>query len=298
MYAKFNPYYHKSVWPFELGRGPVLGECGCLPARRFCRISRCAACALALPMLTVAVPGASRAQERCEPVAARVVSVQGTVELQRAGIARMVGRDARRGTVPRRYGQGGPSQPRCPRARQRFPAQARPGHHACLPEHHRRTSLVARSDLRRRVLFQPSAARARCRYPLRQRRRRGHRVPGPGRGRPGRGGHARRPGAAAESRRASCAWPRAMPLWCWRTRRQRRCSSRARAMPWPGRCTIRRCWRRWPSGARGPAPCRPACRPRSMRWPRTTTRSRSTRSTPCPRPRVTPAIGPTAPGCS
>ncbi|MGH6899552.1 MAG: FecR family protein, partial [Geminicoccaceae bacterium] len=38
-------------------------------------------------MLAVLSPGAARAQERCEPAAARVVSVQGTVELQRAGAA-------------------------------------------------------------------------------------------------------------------------------------------------------------------------------------------------------------------
>ena len=37
--------------------------------------------------------------------------------------------------------------------------------------------------------------------PVRQRRRRGHRVPGPGRRGSGRGGHARRPGAVAESAR-------------------------------------------------------------------------------------------------
>ena len=37
--------------------------------------------------LTLAVPSASWAQERCEPVAACVVSVQGTVELQRVGTA-------------------------------------------------------------------------------------------------------------------------------------------------------------------------------------------------------------------
>ena len=43
--------------------------------------------ALALPVLAMLGPSASWAQERCEPAAARIVSVQGTVELQPAGAA-------------------------------------------------------------------------------------------------------------------------------------------------------------------------------------------------------------------
>jgi tetratricopeptide (TPR) repeat protein len=43
--------------------------------------------AITLPALAMLISSASLAQERCEPAAARVVSVQGTVELQRAGAA-------------------------------------------------------------------------------------------------------------------------------------------------------------------------------------------------------------------
>ena len=54
---------------------------------RFVRAFGCAVQAITLPALAMLISSASSAQERCEPAAARVVSVQGTVELQRAGAA-------------------------------------------------------------------------------------------------------------------------------------------------------------------------------------------------------------------
>jgi tetratricopeptide (TPR) repeat protein len=48
----------------------------------FPRSARCAGWALVLTML---MPGAGQAQERCEPAAARIVSLQGAVEVQLAG---------------------------------------------------------------------------------------------------------------------------------------------------------------------------------------------------------------------
>jgi tetratricopeptide (TPR) repeat protein len=54
---------------------------------RFFRAFGCALQAITLPAVAVLSPSATWAQERCEPAAARVVSVQGTVELQRAGVA-------------------------------------------------------------------------------------------------------------------------------------------------------------------------------------------------------------------
>ncbi len=53
-----------------------------LASRSFHRAARCAGCAVVLAML---IPGAGHAQQRCEPPAARLVSLQGTVELQLAG---------------------------------------------------------------------------------------------------------------------------------------------------------------------------------------------------------------------
>lgn len=54
-------------------------------SRRFSLAVRGAACAIAGPVVAALSPNASWAQDGCEPAAARVVSVQGTVELQRAG---------------------------------------------------------------------------------------------------------------------------------------------------------------------------------------------------------------------
>jgi tetratricopeptide (TPR) repeat protein len=58
------------------------GGYGLLDSRIFPKGARCARWALVLTML---VPGVGQAQERCEPPAARVVSLQGAVELRLAG---------------------------------------------------------------------------------------------------------------------------------------------------------------------------------------------------------------------
>ena len=60
-------------------------EMGAISASsRMFRALQCAAHALGLAVL---MPSAGSAQERCDPAAARVVSVQGTVERQPAGAA-------------------------------------------------------------------------------------------------------------------------------------------------------------------------------------------------------------------
>jgi tetratricopeptide (TPR) repeat protein len=51
----------------------------------FFRAFGCTVQAIALPALAMLIPSASWGQERCAPAAARVISVQGTVELQSAG---------------------------------------------------------------------------------------------------------------------------------------------------------------------------------------------------------------------
>ena len=265
--------------------------------RRLLLAGRGAARAIAAPVLAVLIPNSSWAQERCEPAAARVVSVQGTVELQRQGTAAWTVLALDQALVPGRQHPRRGGEPGGAGARQQLDAAARSAHDAGPARRRRGTAIPAPAALRRGLFLQPSAARARGRDPVRQRRRRGHRVPGPRRRGSGRGGHARRPGAVVEPRRRAAG-------------RKRGCGGcgRGRGAGADDRRAPARCGRLgavlpagagalWPSARRGRAGCRRACRRRSTASPRTTTRARSQRSMPCPRPRAMPATGPTAPAC-
>ena len=145
------------------------------------------------------IPGAGHAQQRCEPPDARLVSIQGTVELKRAGTdvwtaamleqAFCLGDTLRVGAASR--AALALANDSTLRLDQRTTLQLRRG----AEERRSLLDLLLGGDL----LLQPSAARARGRHAVRQRGRGGHRVPGPGRRRARRGGDARWPGAAAES---------------------------------------------------------------------------------------------------
>ena len=208
-----------------------------LASRSFHRAARCAGCAVVLAML---IPGAGHAQQRCEPPAARLVSLQGTVELQLAGTnvwtPATLGQALCLGDALR---VGRASRAALALAND-FDLAPRRAHDAAAARRRRGTALADRSDPGRRLLLQPSPARARGRHAVRQRRRGGHRVPGAGRRRARRGGDARRPGAAAQSAGRAAGRERRCRADPGGARRRSRWWWRGRAMPWPGRCTIRR----------------------------------------------------------
>ena len=140
-----------------------------------------------------------RRKSLCEPPDARLVSIQGTVELKRAGTdvwtAAMLEEAFCIGDTLR---VGAASRAGLALANE-FDLAGGSGHHGPAAPRRRGGALAAQSADRGDLFLQPSAARAGGRHAVRQRGRGGHRVPGPGRRGARRGGDARRPGAAAES---------------------------------------------------------------------------------------------------